>query len=163
MIESASQALMATRAWPGCSGYSQKVPRQMIGFHLAAYFGIDRAVETLIQHDIDADARDDAGRTRPSLAAASGHETIFEPPLVIDCVDVSSQDNNGRMPLSWAAECGQEAVVKLLLVIKEVKETSSFGLASSIACSSGTTDFAGLFPRNLVGSSIVKIVFRFFH
>ncbi|KGQ02961.1 Ankyrin-3 [Beauveria bassiana D1-5] len=154
LIESASQALMAARAWPGCSGFSQRVPRQLTGLHLAAHFGIEKAVETLIQHEADADARDDAGRTPLSWAAASGHETVVKLLMMIDYVEVNLQDNNGRTPLSWAAEFGQEAVVKMLLAIKDVIENSSLGLASSIACSSGTTDFAGLFPRKMVNATL---------
>lgn len=134
--EAATQALMAAQPWPGCSDYSQKVPRQMTGLHLAAYFGIYKAVETLLRYDVDADARDDGGRTPLSWAAASGHETVVKPLVLIDGVDINSQDNNGQTPLFWAAERGHKVVVKLLLAMKDVDETSSLKVTSSISCAS---------------------------
>jgi hypothetical protein len=38
--EAASQALLAIKRYLGHSKYSQEVPRQMTGLHLAAYFGV---------------------------------------------------------------------------------------------------------------------------
>jgi hypothetical protein len=46
-ISSSSQAMMVSRRYMDDSGYSQRVPKQMTGLHLAAYFGLREATIAL--------------------------------------------------------------------------------------------------------------------
>jgi hypothetical protein len=113
-VEASSQALMAVTRWSGHRKYSQNVPKQMTSLHLAAYFGVDEAVQFLISSD-SPDPEDSYGRTPLSWAAESGHEAVVK--LLLDKgAELETKDTEyGRTPLSWAAETGREAVVKLLL------------------------------------------------
>lgn len=149
LVDAASQALLATKLWPGCSDYSQRVSRRMMGLHLAAYFGIETAAEALLKCGVDADARDDAGRTPLSWAAARGHELVVELLLLNNGVDINSQDGTGQTPLSWAAENGQQAVVKRLLACEDVDETSSSSLTSGNAHSRGTASIAATMTEKM--------------
>ncbi|CZR69583.1 uncharacterized protein PAC_19483 [Phialocephala subalpina] len=76
-VEASSQALMAVKRWSGHRKYSQEVPKQMTGLHLAAYFGVDEAVQFLIGSD-SPDPEDSYGRTPLSWAAGSGHEAVVK-------------------------------------------------------------------------------------
>ncbi|UKZ74798.1 hypothetical protein TrVFT333_002468 [Trichoderma virens FT-333] len=90
-VEASSQALIGSKRHPMDSEYSQRFPKRMAGLHLAAYFGIETAVEALLH---------------------KGHE----PDLLTDNgADLESKDGYDRTPLSEAVENGHEAVVKLLL------------------------------------------------
>ena len=108
-----SQALMASGSY---SGYSQRVPRQVTGVHLAAYFGLREVMIALLKNKHDLNLKDTYGQTPLSWAADNGHETTVKLLLAKDGVDLNTKDINGRTPLSWAAYNGHEAVVKLLLV-----------------------------------------------
>ena len=111
-VSAASQAMMASGKH---SGYSQTVPRQMTGIHLAAYFGLSETMTALLSNGYDPDVKDTNSRTPLSWAAGNGHEAVAK--LLLDeGVDPDSKDTKyGQTPLSWAAENGHEAVVKLLL------------------------------------------------
>jgi ankyrin repeat protein len=112
-IAGSSQAMMAPRKYPG---YSQTVPRQMIGVHVAAYFGLREAMIALFENGYDPNARDTYGWTPLSWAARKGHGAMVELLLTKEGVDPDSKDTRyGRTPLSWAAWRGHEVVVKLLL------------------------------------------------
>ena len=111
-ISAASQAMMASRSF---FSYSQEVPRQMTGVHIAAYFGLVRTIKGLLKNGYNPDLQDSYGRTALLLAAERGHDAVVKLLLKTGKVDVESKDEYGRTPLSWAAEEGHEAVVKLLL------------------------------------------------
>ena len=112
-IAGSSQAMMAVEHH--FHGYSQAVPTQIIGVHLAAYFGLGSMMIALLKSEHDADLKDSYGRTPLSWAARSGHEAVVKLLLAKDGVDPDSKDRGyGRTPLSWAAWGGHEAVVKLL-------------------------------------------------
>jgi Ankyrin repeats (3 copies) len=113
-VAGSSQAMMASRSF---SGYSQRVPRQMTGVHVAAYFGLKEAIAALLTKDgVDPDSKNSYGRTPLSWAAENGHEAVVQLLLAKDGVDPDSKDTYyGQTPLSRAAENGHEAVVQLLL------------------------------------------------
>ena len=113
--EAASQALLAIKRYSWHSKYSQEVPRQMTGLHLAAFFGVYGAANTLIIRGQSLDLKDSHGRTPLSWAAYHGHEAVVKL-LVEKGAELEAKDHeDGRTPLSWAAEQGHEAVVKLLV------------------------------------------------
>jgi hypothetical protein len=70
-VSSSGQVMMASRSY---SGYSQDVPRQMTGVHVAAYFGLAAAIMALFESGHDPDAKDTYGRTPLSHAAENGQE-----------------------------------------------------------------------------------------
>ena len=125
-VEASSQGLLATKRYSSDSNYSQKVPRQMTGLHLAAYFGVKEAMNALLKKGADADSKGDDGRTPMLYAARGGHEAVVKLLLETGKVDANSKDKyyGGRMPLLWAADSGQEAVVKLLLKTGKVDADS---------------------------------------
>ena len=85
---------------------------RMVGIHLAAYFGLQKSVSTLLDKNANFEPKDINHRTPLSLAAENGHEAVVK--LLLDKnADVESKDKNGRTPLSLAVEKGHEAVVKL--------------------------------------------------
>ena len=54
--------------------YSQQVPRQMTGLHLATYFGVEEATNCLLQNTVETDAKDTYSRTPLWYAAVGGYE-----------------------------------------------------------------------------------------
>ena len=112
-VEAASQALLVIRD-PWDLWYSQRVPRQMTGLHLAAYSGLKEAIIALLEKGYNINSKDSYSRTPLSWAAANRHEALVKL-LLEKGADLESKDNNGRTSLSLAAGYGHEAVVKLLL------------------------------------------------
>jgi ankyrin repeat protein len=117
-IEASSQALMAVKRWPGHTGYSQEIPRQMTGLHLAAYFGLDNAVQVLGSNSPD--QKDSYRRTPLSYAAKGGHEEVVKLLLATGQVDINTKDEDGWTPLSRAAWEGYKEVVNLLFITGQV-------------------------------------------
>jgi Ankyrin repeats (3 copies) len=113
-VEASSQALMAIEQWLGPMEYSQEIPKEMTGLHLAAYFGVHNAIIALLGSN-GPDSKDSYSRTPLSWAAERGHEAVVKLLLAIEKVDVDLKDSRGRTPLSWAARGGHKAVVTLLL------------------------------------------------
>ena len=68
-VEASSQALIAVMQGSGHSRYSQEIPKQMTGLHLAAYFGVYNAVKLLIGSE-NPNPEDTYDRTPISWAAA---------------------------------------------------------------------------------------------
>jgi len=112
-VAGSSQAMMASLSY--YFGYRKRVPRQITGAHLAAYFGLSETMIALLKNGHNPDAKDTFGRTPLSWAAEKGHGAVAKLLLDKEGVDPDSEDTNHRTPLSWAAQNGHEAVVKLLL------------------------------------------------
>jgi Ankyrin repeats (3 copies)/Ankyrin repeats (many copies) len=116
-VSAAGQAMMAYQSY---SGYSQRVPRQMTGVHVAAYFGLVETIIGLLKKGYNPGLQDSYGRTPLSWAAVRGHEAVVKLLLATEKVDLDSKDSYEQTPLSWAAMGGHEAVVKLLLATEKV-------------------------------------------
>lgn len=84
------------------------------GLHLAAYFGLEEAVQHLLEFSIP-DEKDDWNRTPLSWAAENGQEAIVKL-LLVNSAEIDSHDRSFRTPLTSAVGMRHEAVVKLLLV-----------------------------------------------
>ena len=124
------------------SSDSQRIPKQVIGLHLAAYFGLREVMIALLKNRHDLGSKDSNGRTPLSWAAEKGAELESKPDsdqallslaaekkhaavvkqykyvakvLLKSGLEVDFKSSWGQMPLSWAVEKGHEAVVKLLL------------------------------------------------
>ena len=111
-VSASSQALIASRLY---SDYSQRVPRQMTGVHLAAYFGLTGVIMALLKNRHNPDVKDTYGRSPLSWAAGNGHEAVVKL-LLEKGAELESRDKGwGWTPLSRAAADGHEAVVQLLL------------------------------------------------
>ena len=74
-VFSSSQAMMASKGYPN---YSQHVPRQMTGVHLAAYFGLTGVIMALLKNRHNPDVKDTYGQTPLGLAAGQGHEAVVK-------------------------------------------------------------------------------------
>ncbi|OAP55828.1 hypothetical protein AYL99_09980 [Fonsecaea erecta] len=112
-VSASSQALMVSdNHW--FPGYSQRVPTQMKGIHLAAWFGLTETVDWLIRKGYDLNCQDSEGRTPLLSASENGHETVVQL-LLEKGATVDSTDTDGRTPLLSASENGHETVVQLLL------------------------------------------------
>jgi ankyrin repeat protein len=113
-VEASSQALLAIKRYSWLSDCSQEFPRQMTGLHLTAYFGVDRAMNILLEKGLKADSKDSYGWTPLSYAAGNGHEAIVK--LLLEkgaAIDLKNRYSD--TPLLYAAENGHEAIVRLLL------------------------------------------------
>ena len=116
-VSAASQAMMASRSY---SNYSQRVPMEMTGVHVAAYFGLEGAIIGLLNNGrdtgkADVNSKDSYGRTPLWWAALNGDEAIVKLLLETGKVDIECKDKDNWTPLLWAIEGGHKAVVKLLL------------------------------------------------
>jgi ankyrin repeat protein len=118
-VDAASQALLAVKNWLGDNDYSQRVPNQMIGLHLAAFFGLYNTILVILD-DQNINSRNSHGQTPLSFATENGHEDVVKLLLDTGKVGIDSKHNYSSIPLLWAAEMGHEAVVKLLLDTGEV-------------------------------------------
>ena len=112
-VSASSQAMMVAGEYRYRS-YSQQVPRQMTGVHLAACFGLTEMTTTLLKNGFHQDPKDSHDRTPLWYAAANGHEAVVKLLVDRDDVEADSKDENGQTPLSWAAANGHGAVVRLL-------------------------------------------------
>ena len=116
-VSAASQAIIAFRSY---SNYSQRVPMEMTGVHVAAYFGLEGAIIGLLNNGrgtgkANVNSKDSYGRTPLYWAVQNGHKAILKLLLETGKVDVECKDENDWTLLSWAIEGGHEAVVELLL------------------------------------------------
>lgn len=94
-------------------GFSQDVVRDLHPSHLAAYFGLQRTLETLLETE-KPDYRDTAGRTPLHWAARQGHTSTTK--LLLDNgAEVDAVDNVRATSLHLACMYGHQQVASLLI------------------------------------------------
>ncbi|KAK6530571.1 hypothetical protein TWF281_007414 [Arthrobotrys megalospora] len=110
-----AQAMTASKLHVADADYSQRVPRQMTGVHVAAYFGMREATAILLENEYNPNVEDSYGRTPLSWAARNGHEMVVRLLLTKNGINGDAKDAEyGQTPLWLASENGHEAIVKLL-------------------------------------------------
>lgn len=124
-VEAACQAMMAVKVELYLTSrhyrqYSEEVPRDVSGLHLAAMLGLPEFVKALMSLGIDPCLRDGWTRTPLHWAAENGHREVVELLLATDGVDPNDRDQEWCTPLLMAAFRGQEGVVSQLLATGKV-------------------------------------------
>jgi ankyrin repeat protein len=113
-VEASSQALMAVNDWPEHTQYSQQVPKQMTGLHLAAYLGVEIVVRLLLDQGADVEVADSDEETPLHLASSNGQLDMVQ--LLLDQgANIAAADDAGWTPLHQASRNGHLEVVQLLL------------------------------------------------
>ena len=94
-VEASSQALMAVKSWSGHRGYSQQIPKQMAGIHLAAHFGVKVVTWQLLKQGADINAAAQNGETPLYWALSNRHLEVSR--LLLDNgADVETATRDGR-------------------------------------------------------------------
>lgn len=113
-VGACSQGLVSESRHPSIHQPRSWGSRNMTGLHLAAYFGLDRVAQKLIDEKMPVDAENENGETPLSLAARSGHDTVLK--ILLDQgVQVNIRHRAGKTPLICAIENGHQSVAQLLL------------------------------------------------
>ncbi|KAK8080213.1 hypothetical protein PG997_008031 [Apiospora hydei] len=111
-VDAASQALLASEISYKYGGYIQRALRRT-GLHLAAYFGLVRAVD-MIGDNHSVGVKDSAGQTSLHVASSRGRLEVAKL-LIEKGADIKAAENDGRTPLHWASWGGHLEVAKLLI------------------------------------------------
>ncbi|KAF7551874.1 hypothetical protein G7Z17_g4692 [Cylindrodendrum hubeiense] len=135
-VEASIQVLL-TNSRASEEDYTQDFPGQMTGLHLAAYFGIEDAVEKLIETGMDLDPLDEIDRTPLSWAAGKGHAAVAELLLKTGKVDVDSKDSKfNPAQVIYALVNGYQAGTSLFEP-GETELKDGYGTPMSRACEEG--------------------------
>lgn len=113
-VNASVQGIFALNGFSSYGDYSQRVPQGFTGLHLAAYFGLERVVQSMIHHCDQSHVMDSMGRTPFIWAVYAGHVEVVKV-FLEHCVDAQSRDWDGRTPISLAASAGKVHTVNLLL------------------------------------------------
>lgn len=112
-VEASSQVLLdPARSESREQQQNHNAPMHTTGLHLAAYFGIERAVRVLLSR-YGRDPKDGYSRTPLSWAAQNGHEVVVRL-LLAEGADRTMKDSSRFTPLLWARQGNHEAIVRLL-------------------------------------------------
>ena len=85
----------------------------------------------MAREDVDADAKDDKGKTPLMCAAEGGHETVVRLLLEREDVDPAAKNDSGQTALWMAENNGHRGVVKLLTLKLEQSRAGRDGDESS--------------------------------
>ncbi|KAF3288586.1 hypothetical protein TWF970_005649 [Orbilia oligospora] len=139
-VEAAAQAVLTERIREGYPeflergvtghGYSQRVPRGVTALHLAAYFGANNIVNSLLA-EYNPDIEDSYQQTPVIYASRYGNVTIVTL-LLARGADPEKRDMYGRTALLWASKNGYELIVDRLLQTGRVQVDAEdkYGLQS---------------------------------
>lgn len=95
-VEVLTQALMASKIWSGYSGYSSVFPRQMVGLHLAVYFGIQEAARHLVS------SNNAASMSHQTSSWASGvHRLQVVRAMVLRPEGLTTERERAQIGRSW--------------------------------------------------------------
>jgi ankyrin repeat protein len=113
-VEASNQAILAAKLYSSEDCYSQRFPKDIIGLHLAAYFGVEIAVKLLLNKGADVKAAASDGQTPLHWASMNGHLEVAQ--LLLERgADIDVPDSLRRMPLHRASANGHLEIVQLLL------------------------------------------------
>jgi ankyrin repeat protein len=110
-VTATAQALLIVK---GYLNYSQRVPQQVTGMHLAAYFGMDELIKFLLMHEYSPHPKDSHGQTPIVWAAKNGNAAALRL-LLEEGPDINAKDNDGWTALQHAIWNTELATVRLLL------------------------------------------------
>ncbi|KFZ20148.1 hypothetical protein V501_00284 [Pseudogymnoascus sp. VKM F-4519 (FW-2642)] len=131
-VEASIQALMATKRHLSLANYSQEVPRDITGSHLAAHLGLEEAIKELFIRGHKINLKDSDLRTPLSWAARSGHDAVIALFSAQNSFGINSKDNSGRTPLSHAAGNGHESAPDATVQSCNVRTRSGCRVASCL-------------------------------
>ncbi|OPB40202.1 ankyrin repeat protein [Trichoderma guizhouense] len=108
-VEASSQALTVND-----DNYSQSLPKRITGLHLAGFFGLHKAADTLLELGYSPNEQDACNREPLWYVAHNGHEALAKLLLARGAI-ANIIDGYGESPLFTAAENGRQGVVEQLL------------------------------------------------
>ncbi|KAK4071458.1 uncharacterized protein Triagg1_6119 [Trichoderma aggressivum f. europaeum] len=108
-VEASSQALTTNE-----ENYRQSLPKKTTGLHLAGFFGLHKATDTLLELGYSPNERDACNREPLWYAAQNGHEALVKLLLARGAI-VNITDGYGESPLFTAVEHDRQGVVEQLL------------------------------------------------
>ncbi|KAH7174323.1 ankyrin repeat-containing domain protein [Fusarium flagelliforme] len=86
----------------------------MTPLHHASNAGCIEIVDFLLNEGVNAEVKDDNGRTPLAYAAMKGSQEVTRRLLGIDAVNPDSMDNDGKTPFYWAIFHNQGAIARIL-------------------------------------------------
>lgn len=122
LVETTSQVVLASslylpdflQRWD-----SKRIPTEVKGVHLAAYFGLTNMLASLLGTQTP-NQYDTWQRTPLWYAANNGWDDTVEFLLADERTDPDTKDDDEQTPLMWAVKNGNDNVVKLLLMDNRV-------------------------------------------
>ncbi|KAJ4005579.1 hypothetical protein NW766_011129 [Fusarium irregulare] len=86
----------------------------MTPLHHASNAGCMEIVDFLLNEGVNAEVKDNNGRTPLAYAAMKGSQEVTRRLLGIDAVNPDSKDNEGKTPFYWAIFSNQGAIARIL-------------------------------------------------
>jgi hypothetical protein len=124
-VEASGQVLMGLS--PSLSFASIGPPGEITGLHLAGYFGLSEATNTLLRLGHSPDLKDSFHRAPLWYASRNGHKAVIKL-LVAAGADINIADGSGQTALQAAAEEGHQEIVEKLLAAGADVNAAAAGL-----------------------------------
>jgi len=137
LLDSICQVSYTTRDHRRVLEKFAQTPRGMSGLHVASYYGLMEAAETIITSEPKSVSAVDSWRRTPlHMAAENGHYTLAK--LLLDHqASTEAQNGRGQTPLHLAAARGHERIVDLLIskdaniTVRDKHQLTALDLAAS--------------------------------